>query len=109
MVKHVETPFVGSEREESSDPVISFDEPSAVARELTEEALVEAWRRFVTSEPKGSFEEILSKWVDARVEMKIPVNPGPRPKRILKTSKKKFKDRLETEFNDVRSKKRRTK
>jgi len=108
VVKHVETPYVGSEYEESFDPEVSFDEPSAVARELTEEALVEAWRRFVTSEPKGSFEEVLSKWVAARVEMKIPVNPGPPGKRPSKTPKKEFKERLESEFNDVRSKKRRT-
>jgi hypothetical protein len=69
-----------------------------------EGALLDRFRTWVKNTP-GNFEDVLSEWIEGRLEMSLPVNPGPldpneRPK---KKPTKTFKSALEAVFNEVRA------
>jgi len=71
-----------------------------------EAALLERFRTWVTNTP-GSFDEVLSEWVSGRLNMGLPVNPGPYDPNepVKRKPTKAFRTALERVFNDVRTSK----
>jgi hypothetical protein len=108
VVRFVETPFLPNEGEVPLDVPESGHEQPDVTLSLTEESLLEAWRRFVASQPRGSFQAVLKKWVAARLKMKLPVNPGPEDTDLPRDQipDVEFTSSLQRVFNDVRGKQR---
>lgn len=107
VVKIVETPFIPNDRDESLEITDSVEQ-STVVLSLTEESLLEAWRRFVSSQKRGSFQTVLRRWVTARLEMNCPVNPGPEDVDLPRAQapNQEFTSKLQTAFEEVRSKQR---
>ena len=106
VVKYVETPVVPNESGDGLELGSGEGaQPVVVPQPLTELALVDAWRRVVTNEPKGSFARLLQEWVDARLAMNCAVNPGtedPNTRRSRKPTKD-FQRRLEEVFKQIRA------